>query len=276
MDFKEKRLFFRAGGARLYGEWHRRDGKEPVLVFLHEGLGSVAQWKDFPGLLCGKTGHMGFVFDRRGHGRSEALDLPRSLDYLHEEAHGTLPEVLESRGIRKPVLIGHSDGGTIALLYAARFPENVTAVITEAAHVFVENVSLEGIRKAVALFKGTDLGKRLAAYHGDNTEGVFHGWADTWLDPRFRDWNMEKDLPGVLCPLLVIQGADDEYGTAAQVESIAGKSSGPAEAWVVPRCGHIPHHQAREAVLGRMAAFIAARTGKDDGKDGCSDTGSPR
>ena len=276
MNRKEEHLFFHAGGGRLYGEWHGRDGREPVLVFLHEGLGSVAQWKDFPGLLCGETGRAGFVFDRPGYGKSDPLERPRSPEYLHEEALGTLPEVLESRGIRKPILIGHSDGGTIALLFAARFPGNVTAVITEAAHVFVETVTLEGIRKAVDLFEKTDLGTRLAAYHGKNTGGVFHSWADTWLDPRFRDWNMEKDLPAILCPLLVIQGSEDEYGTAAQVESIAGKTSGPAEAWIVPRCGHIPHHQAKEAVLARMAAFITARTGKDGGKDGCSGTGSPR
>lgn len=276
MKAKGTPFFFDAGGVRLYGEWHRRDGKKPVLVFLHEGLGSVAQWKDFPGLLCDRTGHAGFVFDRRGHGKSDPLGIPRRPEYLHEEAHRWLPDVLENQGIEKPVLIGHSDGGTIALLFAARFPEKVTAVITEAAHVFVEPVTLEGIRKAVDLYNGTDLEKRLAAYHGKNTAGVFHNWADTWLDPRFRTWNVEGDLADIRCPLLVIQGEDDEYGTPAQVEAIAGKTSGPADAWLIPRCGHIPHQQAREAVLLRMAGFIAAKTGRGDGRGGRSGTGSPR
>lgn len=276
MERRRESVYFHARGHRLYGEWIDRGRPGPVLVFLHEGLGSTGQWKDFPVLLCGRTGRPGFVYDRLGHGKSDPMSLPRDPRYLHEEAFLALPETLEDQGIEKPFLIGHSDGGTIALLFAARFPGRVSAVITEAAHVFVEDVTLEGIRKAVDLYGKTDLPKRLSAYHGANTEGVFHGWADTWLDPRFRDWNMVRELPDVRCPLLVIQGEGDEYGTAAQVKAIADKTSGPAQAWLVPDCGHIPHLQAKEAVLLRMASFIEATTGRGSGKDGCSGSGNPR
>lgn len=275
MEHGRESLYFHARGHRLYGEWIDREKEGPVLVFLHEGLGSTAQWKDFPELLCERTNRPGFVFDRLGHGKSDPLSLPRDPTYLHEEAFRALPETLDAQGIEKPVLIGHSDGGTIALLFAARFPDRVCAVITEAAHVFVEDVTLAGIRKAVDLYGRTDLKKRLSIYHGANTEGVFHGWADTWLDPRFRHWNAVSELPGVRCPLLVIQGEGDEYGTAFQVMTITEKTSGPAQAWLVPDCGHIPHLQAKEAVLLRMASFIEATTGRDTGKDGCSDSGSP-
>lgn len=269
-------LYFHARGHRLYGEWIDRERPGPVLVFLHEGLGSTAQWKDFPALLCERTDRPGFVYDRLGHGKSDPLSLPRNPEYLHEEAFHALPETLDSQGIEKAVLIGHSDGGTIALLFAARFPGRVCAVITEAAHVFVEDITLEGIRKALDLYGRTDLRKRLSVYHGANTEGVFHGWADTWLDPRFRDWNAVSDLPEVRCPLLVIQGEGDEYGTPIQVMTIAEKTSGPAQAWLVPDCGHVPHLQAKEEVLLHMASFIEATTGRDAGKDGCSGSGSPR
>jgi pimeloyl-ACP methyl ester carboxylesterase len=276
MEHGRESLYFHARGHRLYGEWIDREKEGPVLVFLHEGLGSTAQWKDFPELLCERTDRPGFVFDRLGHGKSDPLSLPRDPGYLHEEAFFALPETLDGQGIEKSVLIGHSDGGTIALLFAARFPGRVSAVITEAAHVFVEDVTLKGIRKAVDLYGRTDLRKRLSAYHGSNTEGVFRGWADTWLDPRFRDWNTVSELSGVRCPLLVIQGEGDEYGTAIQVMTIAEKTSGPAEAWLVPDCGHIPHLQAKEAVLRRMADFIEATTGRDTGKDGCSGRWNPR
>lgn len=227
-----------------------------TLVFLHEGLGSIAQWRDFPAALVAATGLPGLVYERWGFGGSDPLVLLRPRDYLQEEAEVALPEVLAACGIERPVLIGHSDGGSIALLFAAAFPERPAACITEAAHVFVEEVTLAGIREAAALWKTTDLRERLARHHGDQTETVFRGWTETWLRPDFRDWAMTDRLPAITCPLLVIQGEDDEYGTPAQVEAIVTGSRGPAEAFLVPDCGHSPHAQQCDAVLAAMTRFV--------------------
>lgn len=167
-----------------------------------------------------------------------------------------LPAVLDHCGLSEAVLIGHSDGGSIALIAGATLRERISGVITEAAHIFIEEITLAGIREAVTVFQDTDLRRKLARYHGGNTEAVFFRWADTWLDPAFGGWNIEHFLPGIVCPLLVIQGADDEYATGAQVTGIASQVSGPVETLVVPRCMHIPHFQATETVLPRMARFI--------------------
>ncbi len=233
----------------------------PVLVFLHEGLGSIAQWRDFPAALCRAVGLPGLIYDRWGFGGSDPLELPRPRDYLEREAEVALPQVLEACGVKRPILVGHSDGGSIALLYAAAFPARPLASITEAAHVFVEAVTLDGIRAAVEAWRTGDLPARLARYHGDKTEAVFRGWTETWLRPDFRDWNIEARLPAIACPLLVIQGADDEYGGPAQVEAIVRQSGGPAEALLVPDCGHTPHHQQPAAILAAMTRFIGRVTG---------------
>lgn len=233
----------------------------PPLVFLHEGLGSIGQWRDFPESLCAATGRHGFVYDRLGHGGSDPLTGPRTVRYLHDEALETLPLVLDALGLERSVLIGHSDGGTIALLFAAEHPERVGAVITEAAHVFVEEETVRGIREAVELYRTTDLRQRLARYHGEKTDTVFSGWAETWLSAEFREWNVESFLPRVACPLLVIQGAGDRYGTPAQVEAIVRQAAGPAEAFLVPDCGHVPHQEARERILPAMARFVASLEG---------------
>jgi pimeloyl-ACP methyl ester carboxylesterase len=260
MGVSRKTLQFNAAGHRLHAERIEPVAVAPgtegtTLVFLHEGLGSVGQWRDFPSLLSERTGLPALVYDRWGYGNSEPFTLPRPTSYLHDEALLGLPAVLEACGIESPILVGHSDGGSIALLYAATRPERVRAVITEAAHVFVEDVTLEGIREAVKVYASTDLGRRLARYHGDKTDLVFHGWADTWLSPGFRDWNIESYLPGVRCPILIIQGIDDQYGTPSQVEAIRRQVSGKAVPLLV-RCGHIPHAEAKEEVLEAMAGFI--------------------
>lgn len=233
----------------------------PVLVFLHEGLGSIAQWRDFPAALCRAVGLPGLIYDRWGFGGSDPLELPRPRDYLDREAERVLPQVLDACAVNRPVLVGHSDGGSIALLYAAAFPARPLACITEAAHVFVEPATLTGIRAAAAAWRTGDLPARLARYHGDKTEAVFRGWTETWLRADFRDWNIEARLPAITCPLLVIQGQDDEYGSRAQVEAIVGHSGGPAEAVLVPACGHSPHHQQPAAVLAAMARFIGKVAG---------------
>ena len=249
-----------AAGHRLRAQWIRPDPApdEPALVFLHEGLGSIPQWRGFPKDLCRATGFPGLVYERWGYGGSDRLVLPRPKDYLNREAEQALPEVLAACGIDRPILIGHSDGGTIALLYAAAFPERAVACIAAAAHVFVEDKADGGIQAVVGRWKNGDLKGRLARHHGDNTEAMFRGWAETWLSPEFRDWNMVERLPAIVCPALVIQGEDDEHGTVAQVTAIADGVSGPAETWMIPDCGHSPHIEARAAVCRRMADFIVS------------------
>ncbi len=227
-----------------------------VLIFLHEGLGSIAQWRDFPGELCRATGLPAVVYERWGYGGADPLDGPRTVRYLHDEALRSLPELLRQLRIDRGILIGHSDGGSIALIFAAAWPERVRGIVTEAAHVFVEEVTLAGIREAVRIYDSSDLPKRLSRYHGGNTEGAFRGWADIWLSPAFREWNIEDCLAGVHCPVLAIQGLDDEYGTPAQVAAIVRGVSGPAEPLLVSGCGHIPHHQARRRVLDAMTRFV--------------------
>jgi pimeloyl-ACP methyl ester carboxylesterase len=253
-----------AAGHRLHAERIEPLPADPsadgtTFVFLHEGLGSIGQWRDFPSLLSEKTGLPALVYDRWGYGESEAFILPRDTGYLCDEALDGLPAVLDACRIGKAILVGHSDGGSIALMHASRQPESVRAVITEAAHVFVEDVTLEGIREAVEVYASTDLGKRLARYHGDKTDLVFRGWAETWLSPAFRSWNIEEFLPGVRCPVLIIQGIDDRYGTPAQVRAIERQVSGRAQALLL-RCGHIPHAEARDEVLEAMAGFISQVT----------------
>lgn len=233
----------------------------PTLVFLHEGLGSIGQWRGVPGDLCRLTGLPGLVYERWGFGQSERLVLPRPKDYMAHEAEQALPDVLKACAIQRPILVGHSDGGTIALLYAAAFPHEIAACISIAAHVFVEDESIRGIRDAVAIWDNGDLKARLARYHGDNTDTMFRGWAETWLHADFRNWNIEDRLPLIQCPTLIVQGEKDEYATLAQVDAIARGVSGLAETYVVPGVGHSPHLEAREAMLTRMAAFVATHTG---------------
>ncbi len=250
----------RAAGHRIYAERIEpgatdRGTNAATLVFLHEGLGSVGQWRDFPSLVSEKTGLPALVYDRWGYGNSDPFILPRPTSYLHDEALSGLPAVLGAFGIERTIFVGHSDGGSIALIFASAHPEAVSGVITEAAHVFVESVTLEGIRDAVKVYASTDLGERLVRYHGDKADLVFRGWADTWLSPAFRRWNIEPFLSGVQCPVLVIQGIDDQYGTPAQVKAIERQVSGPAKTMLV-RCGHTPHAEAREEVLEGMARFI--------------------
>ena len=255
-DFPVEDFTVKAAGHRLQARRLGRREKGPVLVFLHEGLGSIAQWRDFPELLCRKAGLSGLVYDRLGYGGSDPLKEKRRVEYLHEEAFTSLPEVLKKCGIGKAFFIGHSDGGSIALLFAAVHPDRTAGLITEAAHVFVEDVSLDGIRAAVAAYHRGELREKLARYHAGNTEDAFRGWADTWLAPEFRNWSLEEYLPSIHAPVLAIQGQNDPYGTAAQVESIVGRVRGPAQGLIIPGCGHIPHLQAKHRVLSEMTEFI--------------------
>ncbi len=231
-------------------------GARPCLVFLHEGLGCIEMWGDFPQQLCAATGCPGLIYDRAGYGRSASLEHPRSIHYMHEAALAELTHVLEALIPGQDyILVGHSDGGSIALIHAAERPPQLKGVITEAAHVFVEAITLEGIRRADAAYEAGKL-QGLARFHGDKTPIIFKAWSDTWLSPWFAYWNLEYLLPSIHCPLFVIQGRDDQYGTLAQVDTIVGKVAGPAEAAIVDGCAHSPHKENPPRLLSLMGAFI--------------------
>jgi len=227
------------------------------IVFLHEGLGSIEQWGTIPQRLSTALHCPALVYDRLGYGASAPLTRPWTADYLYHEARDMLPHVLHRVGIEKCILVGHSDGGSIALLYASLYSDRVAALITEAAHVFVEDITLEGIKETIKLFETTPLAARLARYHGEKTRSMFYRWANIWCDPSFRSWNIEEEIQHVTTPVLVIQGENDQYGTERQVESIARHVSGPVETAIIPRCGHVPHREAPAAVLPLMQRFIA-------------------
>jgi pimeloyl-ACP methyl ester carboxylesterase len=228
----------------------------PALVFLHEGLGSHAMWKGFPQQLCRKTGCPGLVYDHVGHGKSSPLTSARTTHYIHDAALKELPRVIEHCIPRRSyLLIGHSDGGSISLIFGAERPALLKGIITEAAHVFVEPITVEGIRRADAAFRKGEL-TGLIKYHGRKTESLFRAWADTWLSDRFQCWNIEVLLPSIQCPILAIQGREDQYGTKRQVSSIVSQSSGRAIPALLDNCGHSPHQEMPETVLAIMSGFI--------------------
>ena len=229
---------------------------KPVLVFLHDSLGCIQLWRDFPAKLALATQCNVFLYDRQGYGQSDPFGPgQRKTTYLEEEAH-ILAAVLQKAGIEHVILFGHSDGGSIALVAAAEYPDLVKGIITEGAHVFVEEITLAGIREAVKAYQNTSLPQKLAKYHGDKTEQVFRAWTDTWLSPEYRDWNIEEYLPRIECPALIIQGTADEYGTEAQVDAIVEQAGGKAEKWMIPDVGHSPHKEAPEEVLQKSTEFL--------------------
>jgi pimeloyl-ACP methyl ester carboxylesterase len=229
-------------------------GTEPALVFLHEGLGSVALWRDFPARLAAATGRRALIYSRAGHGGSEVPDAPRTPRFMHDEALDVLPELLDAVAIRAPILVGHSDGGSIALIHASAHP--ATGLVLLAPHVFVEDLSVASIEEARETFATTDLGERMGRYHRD-AEATFRLWNDIWLAPEFRDWNIEDVLPGVTVPTLAIQGEHDQYGTLAQIEAIERGVRGRVERAVLD-CRHAPHLEAPEETLAAASAFVRA------------------
>jgi pimeloyl-ACP methyl ester carboxylesterase len=231
--------------------------KGPALVFLHEGLGSAKQWRDFPARLGGATGLTSLAYSRLGYGGSAPVPLPRPLTYMHDEAREALPRLLDDLGLDDVILVGHSDGGSIALVHAALDGgKRVRAIVLEAPHVFVEDVSIASIAKAKEAYDTGDLREKLAKHHGANVDVAFRGWNDAWLDPAFRSWNLEEYLPRIEAPVLVIQGNDDPYGTRAQVDAIARQVRGPVETVMLPQCGHAPHRDQPEATLAAMTSFV--------------------
>ncbi len=228
----------------------------PVIVMLHEGLGSVALWKDFPHRLAEATGCRVLVYSRYGHGSSEKLTEKRPVEFMHHEGEVVLPELLERLEIRRPILLGHSDGGSIALVFAGTQPENVQGLMLEAPHVFVEDLTVASIEQAKVSYRTTDFPRRLGRYH-EHVDETFWRWNDIWLDPDFRAWNIEQYLAGVRCPILCIQGEQDEYGTRAQLDAIMAQVPG-TEIVMLPECRHSPHRDQPEATLALMSGFVAA------------------
>ena len=255
--------FLTVAGHQLEFRWIEPTAPDcPTLVFLHEGLGSIAQWKKFPDVVAAETGCAALIYSRYGFGQSDPLSEPRDVDYLAHEALVVLPAVLAARGIVDPILIGHSDGATIALIHASDSRWSTRAIVIEAPHVFVEDVGLTGIARTRDDYRDGDLRQKLGKYHRD-VDAMFYGWADTWLRPEFRTWNMEALLPGVHCPVLLIQGLDDPYGSMAQVDVITEKVRGPVQVMLLPECAHVPHVEREREVLDAMVRFIAAhRSGR--------------
>ena len=227
----------------------------PTLVFLHEGLGSVAMWRDFPARVARATKLGAVVYSRLGYGKSEALRGPRTARYLHDEAEIVLPQFLERLEIERPILIGHSDGGSIALIYAAIAARPPAAVVTLAAHVLVEDISVASIAAAREKFETTDVRAKLARHHAD-VDSVFWEWNRIWLSPEFRAWNIEDYLPRIQCPVLAIQGVDDEYGTMEQMRRIDAKV-GDVRLLSLPNCRHSAHKDQPDAVIDAITRFVA-------------------
>lgn len=234
-----------------------RDEAAPTLILLHEGLGSLVLWRDFPARLAEATGCATLVYSRLGYGRSDKLAQKRRVDYMHVEALEVLPALRAALAIADPILVGHSDGASIALIHAGAKRWRVRGLILEAPHVVVEDVTIASIAAAKQAYETGDLRARLQRYHAD-VDGAFRGWNDIWLDPAFRAWTIEEYLPRIASPVLVIQGADDEYGTVAQLDAIAAKATVPVETLLLKDCKHSSHRDQPEATLAAMARFVRA------------------
>ncbi len=226
----------------------------PVIVMLHEGLGSVALWKDFPHRLAEASGCSVLVYSRYGHGASDRWAEKRPVEFMHHEGEVVLPELLEKLEIRRPILLGHSDGGSIALVFAGTYPDKVRGLILEAPHVFVEDLTVASIEQAKVIYRTTELPRRLGRYH-EHVDETFWGWNDIWLDPDFRAWNIEQYLAGIRCPILCIQGEQDEYGTCAQLDAIRAQVP-ETEIVMLPQCRHSPHRDQPERTLAVMCGFV--------------------
>ena len=258
-----------AAGARLEYAWRGPGPDEaPTLVFLHEGLGCVSLWREFPARLSELTGLGAFVYSRQGYGNSDPIELPRPPDFMDYEACIVLPEVLRAAGISRYFLIGHSDGASISLIFAANRTsarDGLLGLCLEAPHVFVEDVTVQSIAAIGESYHDGTLRQRLARHHGDNVDTAFWGWNRVWLDPRFRDWSITGSLNAIDVPVQVLQGCNDEYGTLAQIKAIEDGVSGPFQKSLIGESGHSAHRDQPDAVLAGMARFIARYSAGLDG-----------
>jgi pimeloyl-ACP methyl ester carboxylesterase len=250
--------FTTAAGARI--EYERISGvrSEPTIVMLHEGLGSISMWRDFPRQVAQATGHDVLVYSRQGYGRSSPLAAPRAVRFMHDEALIVLPEILDAFEIRRPILLGHSDGGSIAIIHAGGSGREVAGLVLLAPHVMVEDISVASIAAARVAYAQGDLRARLGRHH-DDVDGAFRGWNDVWLRPDFRDWSIEEYLPRITCPVFAIQGEEDEYGTMQQVEKI-GRAIPEARIVKLAQCGHSPHRDSAEEVLEAVRSLLLVLT----------------
>ena len=247
--------FLSANGHRLEYAWHGGVHTDtPPMVMLHEGLGSLALWRDFPQRLADATRRRVLVYSRLGHGKSDPLAGPHGVDFMHVEALQTLPLLLDSLGVRDPVLFGHSEGGSMALIHAARAYRPVAAVVALAPHVFVERYGLDGIAAARGAYLDGELHAKLARYH-DDVESAFWGWNDIWLHPDFVAWNIEALLPEIACPVLAIQGVDDAYGTMEQIDRLE-RGVRRVRRLELAACGHSPQRDQPDAVLAAVTSFL--------------------
>jgi pimeloyl-ACP methyl ester carboxylesterase len=247
---------------RIEHQWIARErAGAPLIVFLHEGLGSLAMWRDFPARLCDAAGCRGLVYSRPGYGRSTPRDVEEAwgLDFMHRQAHQVLPSLLEALGVdsivHPPWLFGHSDGGSIALLYAAAFGRRIAGAIVLAPHILVEALSVASIAKAREAYLATDLRQRLSRYH-DDPDSAFWGWNDIWLHPPFKHWSIEREIESIGCPLLAVQGCDDEYGTLEQIRGIARRVP-QTRLLELAECRHSPHRDQPGQLIAAATAFIA-------------------
>ena len=232
---------------------HPRAGA-PAMVFLHEGLGSISMWRDFPQKVADATGCEAVVYSRYGYGRSTPRSAPNTPRYMHEQALDVLPALLDALELERPFLFGHSDGGSISLINAGGSPRPLSGIVVMAPHVLVEEITLAGIRDAVAVAARTDLIQRLGRYHADAAT-VFEAWQRIWLSPEFRAWNIEEYLPRIACPVMAIQGEDDEYGTLDQIDRIAGQAR-DVDLVKLADCRHSPHKDQPAAVIEAVAGFV--------------------
>ena len=233
---------------------HASSADAPVMIFLHEGLGSLSMWKDFPSRVAHATGCNALVYSRHGYGQSDALAAPRAVDFMHDEAIRALPELLDKLDVQRPILFGHSDGGSIALIHAGGSGRPVAGVIAMAPHVAVEDISIKSIIAAKQTYESSDLKIRLGRYHA-HPDSAFWGWNDIWLLPEFRNWNIEEFLPRITCPILAIQGEDDEYGTMQQIDLIA-RFATDVDLLKLTDCRHSPHLDQPEAVIEATIRFV--------------------
>lgn len=249
--------YLEVAGTRLEARFIDGSADRPVLILLHEGLGSVSQWRDFPDLLATATGCAVLVYSRAGYGASSQVNLPRPLTYMHDEAVDVLPHIISQLQGRDHVLVGHSDGASIAAIYAGSKPlPGLTGLVLMAPHVFVEDISINGIRTARDAWTTTDLRDRLKRHHGENVDVAFLGWNDSWLHPGFRAWDITGFLPLIIAPVLAVQGRNDDYGTLAQLDAIERSCGGPVTKLVLDDCGHAPQKDQTAAVLDAICSFL--------------------
>ncbi len=248
---------FEVLGQRLEYRWiGPGPGEAPTIVFLHEGLGCVGMWRDFPDRVASAAGCGALVYSRLGYGASDSVRGPRPVAFMRDEALRVLPAVVEYFQLEEVILFGHSDGASIAIIYAGSRLGHVRALVLEAPHVFVETICVQRIARIAQEYVTTRLRDRLARYHGANTDSMFQSWTDVWLRPEFLSWKIEEYLPAIESPVLVAQGEDDDYGTLAQVGVILRQVRGPAESLVLPRCGHSPHSDHPDEVLEAVTRFL--------------------